>query len=293
MSKDITQEMMNEVYDFWQLEENGGKRKNEILECFSSAHQIAVHFGNFNKQVENGGISQWISNGYMEDDLEELLEFATQGKLWGIVGIEKFYELFATIEKLMGEWEEHSMVTCPTCAGTGEIDKDELDEDEDEDEVTVTCDECYGSGDWEEANDYPYEFSALESEYYKWEEVEKFATIDALIIKQLEEQEEERVIETFLLKRGTKTVVAVQENPHTDSLHLLDTDEEGTTSLTNAIEAVESLIKERYSFDKLYLYHTDGMVTEYKDGTFVHVNEKDAFIYRPFYLRIQDKKALN
>lgn len=74
------QSLMNEFYNEWQKEENKGKSKWDVLGEFSEAHQIAVAFGNFNYQVENGGIHQWIYNGYFYDDAEKLTEYLESGK---------------------------------------------------------------------------------------------------------------------------------------------------------------------------------------------------------------------
>jgi hypothetical protein len=70
---------MDEAYSEWQKDENRGKDKWDVLNGFSKAHQIAVVFGNFNYQVENGGISQWIYNGYFHDDAEKLTEYLEIG----------------------------------------------------------------------------------------------------------------------------------------------------------------------------------------------------------------------
>jgi hypothetical protein len=70
---------MDEFYSEWQKEENKGKGKWEILDEFSETHKIAVVFGNFNYQVENGGIEQWIYNGYFRDDSEKLIEHLEAG----------------------------------------------------------------------------------------------------------------------------------------------------------------------------------------------------------------------
>ena len=77
---DKIQALMNEFYNEWNNEENKGKGKWDVLGEFSQAHQIAVAFGNFNYQVENGGLSQWICNGYFHDDAEKLTEFLEVGK---------------------------------------------------------------------------------------------------------------------------------------------------------------------------------------------------------------------
>jgi hypothetical protein len=77
--RDKVQALMDEVYSEWQKEENKNKGKWDILDGFSEAHQIAVVFGNFNYQVENGGIEQWIYNGYFYDDAEKLTEHLETG----------------------------------------------------------------------------------------------------------------------------------------------------------------------------------------------------------------------
>ncbi|MDR1669201.1 MAG: antirestriction protein ArdA [Oscillospiraceae bacterium] len=69
---DRIQALMNDFYHELQKDENNAKSKWDVLKDFSEAHQIAVMFGNFNYQVENGGISQWIYNGYYHDDAEKL-----------------------------------------------------------------------------------------------------------------------------------------------------------------------------------------------------------------------------
>ena len=76
---DKIQTLMDEVYDEWRKEENTGEGKWDVLSRFSEAHQIAVVFGNFNYQVGNGGISQWIFNGYFHDDAEKFSEFLELG----------------------------------------------------------------------------------------------------------------------------------------------------------------------------------------------------------------------
>jgi len=76
---DRIQALMDEVYSEWRKEENSNKRKWDVLDNFSEAHQIAVTFGNFNYQVENGGIEQWIYNGYFHDDSEKFAEHLAIG----------------------------------------------------------------------------------------------------------------------------------------------------------------------------------------------------------------------
>lgn len=69
-----------------------------------------------------------------------------------------------------------------------------------------------------------------------------------------------------------------------NNIHLLDLDEEGRKTLTNAIDAgfqlkVLEQVKEQVS--KWYLYHTDGYVTRW-DGHFHHVPHTEPVLYKPF-----------
>lgn len=77
--EDRIQALMDEAYADWQKEENRGKDKWDILGGFSEAHHVAVVLGNFNYQVENGGISQWIYNGYFHDDADRLIKYLEIG----------------------------------------------------------------------------------------------------------------------------------------------------------------------------------------------------------------------
>ena len=74
---DKIQDLMDEVYNEWRKDNNKGKW--DVLGEFSVAHQIAVTFGNFDYQVENGGIEQWIYNGYFQDDAEKFTEYLEIG----------------------------------------------------------------------------------------------------------------------------------------------------------------------------------------------------------------------
>ncbi len=93
---DRIQSLMDEVYGEWQKEGNQNKGKWDILDGFSEAHQIAVVFGNFNYQVENGGISQWIYNGYFHDDAEKFTEFLEAGA----VSDERCQNILGALRKL-------------------------------------------------------------------------------------------------------------------------------------------------------------------------------------------------
>ena len=307
----LTQQLMNEVYGFWQLDENkrsqetrnfGGK--NEILSLFSTAHAVAVRFGNFNYQLHNGGISLWISNGYMEDDMEELLEFCNKADELKIEGFETISNAIRRTHEIIKDYVEETDEDCSMCYGECEITYYDLDQvpsadeeierkfEENGGEVTLTCEECGGTGEVTVENDYPSEIRTLEKAYYDLGEDKIFDLFDQLITYFLEEEKSTWKQETMKLNRGTVAKMYAKVSPHTQTLHLFDLDETETTSLTNAISELHEQIEQTYSFKHLYLYHTDGLISEYKDGSFTHVPEEDKCIYRPFLLELEGRKVV-
>ena len=66
--------IMDQSYDMWK---NNSMSRDEFLSKLSDYEKLAIKFGNFNYQVENGGLMQWDCNGYSED-LEDLQEFLTK-----------------------------------------------------------------------------------------------------------------------------------------------------------------------------------------------------------------------
>ncbi len=65
------QYIMDSAYDKWN---HDNMNREDFLEQLTDYEKIAVIFGNFNYQVENGGLSQWYFNNY-SDDLNSLREF--------------------------------------------------------------------------------------------------------------------------------------------------------------------------------------------------------------------------
>lgn len=61
---------MNQAYDFWK-NEKPELSYNEFIKALPEKQAQAVIIGNLNYQVENGGFSQWASNGY-SDQAERL-----------------------------------------------------------------------------------------------------------------------------------------------------------------------------------------------------------------------------
>jgi len=305
-----TQQLMNEVYGFWQLDENRRSEetrnfgdKNEILSLFSEAHEAAVRFGNFNYQVHNGGIAQWISNQYMKEDIDGLLDICDKVDELKLEGFEKISHAIRRVHELMKDHVEETNEECSTCGGEREITYYDLDEvafvDEDMEqefeenggEITLSCDQCGGTGEVTVHNEYPSEILTLEKEYCNLGEEKIFDLFDQILTYFLEEEKSTWKQETMKLNRGTVAKMYAKVSPHTQTLHLFDLDEMETTSLTNAIGELYEQIEKSYSFKHLYLYHTDGLISEYKDGSFTHVPEEDKCIYRPFLLKLEGRKV--
>lgn len=62
----VHQRLMNEAYDRWNSPPLQGKSYQDFLMKLTPIHRDAVVLGNLNYQVENGGFSQWLGNGYGE-----------------------------------------------------------------------------------------------------------------------------------------------------------------------------------------------------------------------------------
>ena len=58
------QAVMNRAYDLWQKYPDW--TYSEFIDELSPADRSVVLIGNLNYQVENGGFSQWLTNGYGE-----------------------------------------------------------------------------------------------------------------------------------------------------------------------------------------------------------------------------------
>lgn len=62
--------VMDDCYDLWDSKMN----RNNFLDNLSDYEKLSVQFGNFNDQVQNGGLIQWDQNGY-SDDIDDLISF--------------------------------------------------------------------------------------------------------------------------------------------------------------------------------------------------------------------------
>ena len=61
---------MNSAYVKWA----NNLSRDEFINLLSDYEKIAVQFGNFNYQVQNGGFSQWVFNNY-DSDIDALEDF--------------------------------------------------------------------------------------------------------------------------------------------------------------------------------------------------------------------------
>ena len=105
--------IMHSAYEIWQ---GNNMNRDEFLSKLSNYEELAVKFGNFNYQVENGGLMQWDMNGY-SDDLEYLQEFLNKcdyhkkDRFLGI--LDTFSNVKSAIEKLnkYDDWYDEDVNT--------------------------------------------------------------------------------------------------------------------------------------------------------------------------------------
>lgn len=172
------QEYMDKVYEYWQA--HGTLTRKEVCKHFGYAYTAAVMMGNFHYQVCNGGVSQWAGNGYMSEDIEDLILLFRKAVALGISGADSILDILQRILNSAGgnadilnapSYSEYE--TCFECSGSGEAvdycsdcDGEGCDEC-DEGEIGIVCEECGGSGEFEQ------EFSPFSDEF-----CDNVATID-------------------------------------------------------------------------------------------------------------------
>ena len=72
------QPITDEAFDKWDIDANDSyaDMKNKL----TLKQRKAVVLGKFYQQVTNGGISQYWGNGYMKDDMDELIQYVSEMK---------------------------------------------------------------------------------------------------------------------------------------------------------------------------------------------------------------------
>jgi len=70
------QTLMDRAYDKWGINKKTGKAWNyrQFLNNLDAVERKAVILGNFHGQTCNGGLQQWVDNGYASDSGKDLLE---------------------------------------------------------------------------------------------------------------------------------------------------------------------------------------------------------------------------
>lgn len=86
------QTMMDKAYDKWGITRKSGKAWSyrQFLNNLDAVERKAVILGNFHCQTCNGGLQQWVDNGYASDsgrDLLEILDEMDTEKSREVVGI--------------------------------------------------------------------------------------------------------------------------------------------------------------------------------------------------------------
>lgn len=110
----VWQSLMDSAYERYR----GGK--GDFVASLKGAEMAAVLLGNFNNQVQNGGITQWVSNGYA----------CNVDKLLGVlidIGTESALEVMKRVRRFTSLWVKSGLVD-RGCMGNY-WDFDENDED--------------------------------------------------------------------------------------------------------------------------------------------------------------------
>jgi len=161
------QTIMDICYEDWQdngpaKDKSWGEFIEYILHTYGDEAAIVVFFGAANYQIGNGGIMQYLDNGYASEkrgyfsnnsydtDLQDqMLELASREGIFKTDTGVKVFTIFESIaDVVQGVHEEcyscHNKryVKCPECDGEGTVE----DEDEDGNIDQVDCEECHGEG---------------------------------------------------------------------------------------------------------------------------------------------------
>ncbi len=112
----VWQSLMDSAYE----RQNGGVKKKDFVASLRGAEKAAVLLGNFNYQTENGGIAQWVSNGYVCDS----------DKLLGVlidVGTESALELAKRIRRFTSVWVKSGLADLGCMGDYWDFDNDDED----------------------------------------------------------------------------------------------------------------------------------------------------------------------
>ncbi len=171
---ELFQEVLNLGYNEWQRRENWGfgDMVEWVEEQFGEEAALIVMLGKFNQQVENGGVIQWLDNGYASSSkergrgwrtispemdislLEDMISKLTDSPLakshlgQNVLQIlKRIYAEFEDADANCDYCHNHRYVNCETCGGTGKAEDETCDACDGEGEVDgETCENCGGTG---------------------------------------------------------------------------------------------------------------------------------------------------
>ena len=185
--KDVHQLLMNKAY-----KDEGERSKadgsgwcyNRMLKEATELERFSVVLGNLNYQVENGGFSQWVDNGYCTSysDLEDALtavKTETTAKVYDMLSEVGRYLSDEVLDGTMisqgcgGHYYDDEKLgdcteTCYECGGSCEVENQNYDWDaeENEEESMVECPECMGEGEVDCQPEAP-DLGHLDTAFYK------------------------------------------------------------------------------------------------------------------------------
>lgn len=201
--EDLFQEVLNIGYNEWQRPENEqtwgfADMVSWVRENFGDDAALITMLGKFNQQVCNGGIIQWLDNGYASDDskrnrrrrsygaspsmdlslLEWMIEDLDESSLRNLPHGKDIYDILTSIQNEISDasgecysCHNHRYVKCEDCDGSGEDESGEGECEECHGEGEVPCQDCNEDGqlemDAEEGSLNNIYFDRLESKYYK------------------------------------------------------------------------------------------------------------------------------
>lgn len=108
------QELMDKAYDFWNQPGNE-MDWSQLQDAVSDVEKAALVIGKMNQQVENGGWTQWIDNGYF-GDIDTIQSYVSQ-----IPGpaSKKVYEILSRVEKEGNTYKEMEAISKGISDGMG------------------------------------------------------------------------------------------------------------------------------------------------------------------------------
>lgn len=105
------QKLMGATYDRWQ--KNDRWSKQDFWDQLSADERFAVFLGNMNYQVQNGGFSQWLGNGYATKETVGYILCACDRigtpaarEVWGLV--ERFWDAARDFDERAADEDEYA-----------------------------------------------------------------------------------------------------------------------------------------------------------------------------------------